>query len=206
VIGIVLTGVLAALLPDAFFSRVLGWDRGFVPMLAMMLVGVPLYLCASASTPVAAALVAKGLSPGAALVFLLTGPATNVATIALVGQMLGRQVLRVYLGSIAGVAIAAGLLLDWFAADLVRNAVFSSTQAPDGGLYAMLKIGAALLFVALVAASFRRTRFRDFAAICASTDGRSLQRSPVRLRDLARRPCSPRSRSPSSRSTRRAAC
>jgi hypothetical protein len=84
--GIALTGVLGALLPNDFFSRVLGWDRGLVPMLAMVVVGIPLYLCASASTPVATALIAKGLSPGAALVFLLTGryPA---ATIAVVSQL-----------------------------------------------------------------------------------------------------------------------
>lgn len=189
VIGIVLTGVLTALLPDAFFSRVLGWDRGLVPMLAMGLVGVPLYLCASASTPVAAALIAKGLSPGAALVFLLTGPATNVATLGLVGQMLGRQVLRVYLGTIAGVALVAGLLLDWLAADLVRSAVVASGSAPDGGLYAMAKIAAAFLFVALVAASFRRTRFRD-ARRDLREHGRALAAAfrSVRLRDLTRPP------------------
>lgn len=188
-IGIVLTGVLAALLPADFFSRVLGWDRGIVPMLGMLAVGVPLYLCASASTPVAAALVAKGLSPGAALVFLLTGPATNVATIGLVGQMLGRRVLHVYLGTIAAVAVAAGLLLDAFAADRVRSAVVSSTLAPDGGLLAMLKIAAAFLFVALLAVSFRRTRFRE-ARRDLREHGRALARVArgIRLRDLARPP------------------
>ena len=159
--GILLTGLLSALLPNDFFSRVLGWDRGLVPMLAMMLVGVPLYLCASASTPVAAGLIAKGLSPGAALVFLLTGPATNVATIALVGQMLGRRVLRVYLGTIAGVSIAAGLLLDAFAADRVRAAVVQAVTTPDGGFVALVKIAAAFVFLALAAASFHRTRFRE---------------------------------------------
>jgi HflK protein len=159
--GIVLTGLLTALLPNDFFTRVLGWDRGLVPMLAMMAVGIPIYLCASASTPVAAGLIAKGLSPGAALVFLLTGPATNLATIALVGQMLGRRVLRVYLLSIAAVSIAAGLLLDAFAADRVRAAVVQGAATPDGGAVALAKIGAAFVFLALAAASFRRTRFRD---------------------------------------------
>ena len=159
--GILLTGVLSALLPNDFFSRVLGWDRGLVPMFAMMLVGVPLYLCASASTPVAAGLIAKGLSPGAALVFLLTGPATNVATIALVGQMLGRRVLRVYLGTIAGVSIAAGLLLDTLAADRVRASVVQAVTTPDGGFVALVKIAGAFVFLALAAASFQRTRFRD---------------------------------------------
>jgi uncharacterized membrane protein YraQ (UPF0718 family)/regulator of protease activity HflC (stomatin/prohibitin superfamily) len=161
VAGIAATGVLMALLPNDFFASVLGWDRGIAPMLAMMLVSVPLYLCASASTPVAAGLIAKGLSPGAALVFLLTGPATNVATIALVGQLLGRRVLRVYLASIAGVALAAGLLLDALAADRVRAAVIAGAATPDGALLALVKVAAAFVFVALAAASFRRTRFRE---------------------------------------------
>jgi uncharacterized membrane protein YraQ (UPF0718 family)/regulator of protease activity HflC (stomatin/prohibitin superfamily) len=159
--GIVLTGLIAASLPNDFFSRVLGWDRGIVPMLGMMAIGVPLYLCASASTPVAAGLILKGLSPGAALVFLLTGPATNVATIALVGQMLGRRVLRVYLATIAGVSIAAGLLLDAFAAERVRAAVVEGVTSPDGGFVALLKIAGAFVFLALAAASFQRTRFRE---------------------------------------------
>jgi HflK protein len=189
VLGITLTGVLMALLPNDFFGRVLGWDRGILPMLAMMAVGVPLYLCASASTPVAAGLIAKGLSPGAALVFLLTGPATNVATMALVGQMLGRRVLRVYLASIAGVALAAGLLLDAFAADRVRAAVVQGAASPDGGLLALLKIAAAFVFLALAAASFRRTRFREGRRDVADQSRRIAEAlRGLALRDLARPP------------------
>lgn len=188
--GIVLTGLIAALIPNDFFTRVLGWDRGIVPMLAMMLVGIPLYLCASASTPVAAGLIAKGLSPGAALVFLLTGPATNLATITLVGQMLGRRILRVYLLSIAGVSLVAGVLLDLLAADAVRAAVVEGAATPDGGLVALLKIAAAFVFLALAAASFRRTRFREgrrdlveqgkrLAAFVRGIGLRDLRRPPV---------------------------
>ncbi len=187
--GILLTGLLSALLPNDFFSRVLGWDRGVVPMLAMMAVGVPLYLCASASTPVAAGLIAKGLSPGAALVFLLTGPATNVATIALVGQMLGRRVLRVYLGTIAVVSLAAGLLVDALAADRVRAAVVQGVTTPDGGFFALVKISAAFVFLALAAASFQRTRFREGRRDLAQQfrDMRALA-TRIRLEQLTRPP------------------
>jgi hypothetical protein len=189
IVGIALTGVLSALLPNDFFSRVLGWDRGIVPMIAMMLVGVPLYLCASASTPVAAALIAKGLSPGAAMVFLLTGPATNVATIGLVGQMLGRRVLQVYLLSIAAVSLAAGLLLDTFAFDAVRKAVILGPATADGGFLALLKIGSVFVFLALAIASFRRTRFREGRRDVAKNarDVRDLL-GRFRLRDLMRPP------------------
>ncbi len=161
VVGILLTGVLSAALPDDFFSAALGLDRGLLPMLLVILLGVPLYLCASASTPVAAALVAKGLSPGAALVFLLVGPATNAATIAVVGRLLGGRQLRIYLGSIIGVALAAGLLLDALAADAIRSATIGARGERDPQLFALLKVFAALAFVALAALSAQRTRFRE---------------------------------------------
>jgi copper chaperone CopZ len=83
-------------------------------MLLMMLVGVPVYVCATASVPIAAALVLNaGVSPGAALVFLMTGPATNAATITTVWKVMGRRTALIYLGSVAGCALAAGLALDY---------------------------------------------------------------------------------------------
>ncbi|HET9061689.1 MAG TPA: SO_0444 family Cu/Zn efflux transporter, partial [Candidatus Binatia bacterium] len=161
VIGIVLSGVLSAALPDDFFTRVIGWDSGLLPMLAMAVVGVPLYLCASASTPVAAALLAKGLSPGAALVFLLTGPASSAASIAVVGKMLGPRRLKAYLGSIAGVSIAAGLLLDLYGADAVRRTMLAASEATDSPSFAAVKTASAALFVLALGASMVRTRFHD---------------------------------------------
>ncbi len=160
-VGILLTGVLSAALPDDFFSAALGLDRGLLPMLLVIVAGVPLYLCASASTPVAAALVAKGLSPGAALVFLLVGPATNAATIAVVGRLLGARQLRIYLGSIIGVALVAGLLLDAFAADAVREATLGARSEGAPGLFGLVKVAAAFAFVALIVLSAQRTRFRE---------------------------------------------
>lgn len=76
----------------------------------MLVIGIPLYICASASTPVAAALVLKGISPGAALVFLLAGPATNAATLTVVMRYFGRQATLVYLVAIAGCSLALGWL------------------------------------------------------------------------------------------------
>jgi len=161
VIGIVLSGILSAALPDDFFTRVVGWDGGLLPMLAMALVGVPLYLCASASTPVAAALLAKGLSPGAALVFLLTGPASSAASIAVVGKMLGRRRLKAYLGSIAGVSIAAGLLLDLYGGEAVRATVRAAGEATDSPAFATVKTASAVIFLLALGASMVRTRFRE---------------------------------------------
>ncbi|MCD6581437.1 MAG: SO_0444 family Cu/Zn efflux transporter [Desulfuromusa sp.] len=106
-IGIGVAGVIATLVPDEFFIRYL--DNEFLSLLIMLGVGIPIYICASASTPVAAALVLKGLSPGAALVFLLAGPATNAATITVMSRYLGKSATLVYLISIA----LCSLLLGW---------------------------------------------------------------------------------------------
>jgi len=81
-------------------------------MLIMLAVGIPLYICATASTPIAAALILKGVSPGAALVFLLAGPATNVTSLTVLFGLLGKRATAIYLVSIAVVSVACGLALD----------------------------------------------------------------------------------------------
>jgi len=109
--GLLIAGTIAAFVPDAFFAEVLG--GGFVSMLAMMLFGIPVYVCATASVPIAAALIAKGISPGAALVFLMTGPATNAAGIAAVWKMMGRRTAIIYLATTAISALTVGILFDF---------------------------------------------------------------------------------------------
>ncbi|MHC4663622.1 MAG: SO_0444 family Cu/Zn efflux transporter [Planctomycetota bacterium] len=120
-IGLVLAALITALLPDGFFAEYLG--TGILPMLVMMIGGIPFYVCATGSVPMALALIAKGLSPGAALVFLMTGPATNVATIATIWKVMGRRTAIIYLLVVALAALGFGLLLDygfenWFPAYL----------------------------------------------------------------------------------------
>ena len=111
VIGIVAAGILTALTPEGFLERYLG---GGVPaMLIMLAMGVPVYICATASTPLAAALVLSGVSPGAALVFLLAGPATNIASLSVVAGNLGRRAVVIYVATIATAAVAMGLLTDY---------------------------------------------------------------------------------------------
>lgn len=161
VLGILLTGLLAAALPDNFFSTVLGWESGLTPMIGMVVVGIPLYLCASASTPVAAALIAKGLSPGAALVFLLVGPATNAATITVIGKLAGKRRLVIYLGSIAVVSVAAGLLLDFAVADSVGFTALAKPFVTSYGPFEIVKLLSAATLTVLLAGSLRRAGFRD---------------------------------------------
>ncbi len=161
VAGLIVTGILMALLPEDFFSASLGLDSGILPMLLMAVIGIPLYTCASMSTPIAAGLVATGLSPGAALVFLMAGPATSIASLTIVGKLLGRWSLIAYLVSIMVVAISAGLVLDWFAADQIRQATVATFETPDGPFEQIIKGLSAIIFLALFVNSLGRRSYRE---------------------------------------------
>jgi len=108
--GLLLAGLITVLIPDDIFSKYLG--AGLPAMLLMLTVGIPLYICATASTPIAAALILKGVSPGAALVFLLAGPATNLASITVLVATLGKRATAIYLASIAVCSVLFGLIVD----------------------------------------------------------------------------------------------
>ena len=108
-IGILLGGVIYLAVP----AELLEYEHAkWLSYPVMLIFGVPLYICASASTPIAAALVAKGFSPGSALVFLMTGPATNTSTIAIVVSQFGTRFATIYVGSVVVVTVAIGLLVD----------------------------------------------------------------------------------------------
>ncbi len=111
IIGLLLAALLAVAIPDDFFTQYvhLPWLNIFVVLLA----SVPLYVCATGSVPIAAVLLMKGLSPGAALVFLMAGPATNIATLTVLWRELGKKTTLVYLATIIGGAVLFGLLIDW---------------------------------------------------------------------------------------------
>lgn len=161
VAGLVVTGILLALLPEDFFSSTLGLDSGILPMLLMAVIGVPLYTCASMSTPIAAGLIATGLSPGAALVFLLAGPATSIASLSIVGKLLGRRSMAAYLVSILVVAIGAGLLLDAFAAEAIRTTTVQTFNAPDGDIEQAFKALCALIFLGMFVDSLGRKSYQE---------------------------------------------
>ncbi len=118
-VGLTLAAVVAAVVPENFIGNL-----NLPPVLQMLLVlviAVPLYVCATGSIPLAASLIAVGLDPGAAFVFLMAGPATSIATITVLNKFLGRKTLTTYLVSIISGALAGGLLItyalphEWFA-------------------------------------------------------------------------------------------
>jgi uncharacterized membrane protein YraQ (UPF0718 family) len=109
-VGILIAGVITFFFPEDLTL----WanDHPFVSMLVMLAAGIPMYVCATASTPIAAALILKGLNPGAVLVFLLAGPATNAATINLVRTIFNTRTLVIYLSMIAVTSLAMGICVD----------------------------------------------------------------------------------------------
>ena len=150
-VGVALGGLLYLAIPgDLMANEYARW----LAYPALVLVGVPLYICASASTPIAAALVAKGFSPGAALVFLMTGPATNTGTIAIVVSQFGARFASVYVGSVVAVTVVLGIAID----ALLLLAGWSLTvnlDASDSAAIATLQWAGALGLVALIAWRFR---------------------------------------------------
>jgi uncharacterized membrane protein YraQ (UPF0718 family) len=113
VIGLGFAALIKTFVPAEFLVQ---WGHGWLAFVVMALVGVPMYICATASTPIAAGLLFSGVSPGATLVFMLVGPATNIATMALVKNELGRRTLVIYLASVVGVGFVFGYLTNYLAA------------------------------------------------------------------------------------------
>ncbi len=111
VVGLVLAAIISALIPDDFFN-VLNLSP-ILQMLLILVVSIPLYICATGTIPLAAVLLLKGISPGAAFVLLMAGPATNAATITMIGKVLGKRSLFAYLGTIIAGALSFGLLIDY---------------------------------------------------------------------------------------------
>ncbi|QYK12527.1 SO_0444 family Cu/Zn efflux transporter [Shewanella rhizosphaerae] len=112
-IGLFFAALVQTYVPGDFMAK---WGDGILAMLVMVLISVPMYICATASTPIAAGLLLAGVSPGAVLVFMLAGPATNIATLGVVTKELGKRALYGYLGGVLGVALVAGVLVNYLVA------------------------------------------------------------------------------------------
>jgi len=151
-IGIIVAGIISYFIPQTIIENYLG--SGWQAMFLMLIVGMPLYICATASTPIAAALIAKGMSPGVALVFLLVGPATNIAGILSVGKFLGRRSLFIYLFSISVCAILLGLLLNHIY--LISGINIQATFGKAGEVLPhSLKVISAIVLIVLMIYSIR---------------------------------------------------
>ncbi|QDU69229.1 SO_0444 family Cu/Zn efflux transporter [Engelhardtia mirabilis] len=153
VLGVVASGVLGALIPAEFFADPL--LRGPLGYLVMLAIGLPIYVCASASTPVAAMMIAKGLSPGAALVFLLASPATNLGSLLVVRQLLGSRPLLVHLAVLSIVTLLFGAGLDLLFGQLGISIVPQIATAEHLLPHSVHMVAAPILALLLVAAAWR---------------------------------------------------
>ena len=122
VIGLLVAALIQVAIPDEFFLHF--GSQPLLQMLVILVVAVPMYICSTGSIPVAAALIMKGLSPGAALVMLMAGPAVNLASILVVRKAMGRRFTWIYLLVIVGFSILFGLLI---------NAIGMDTSAMTSG-------------------------------------------------------------------------
>ncbi|MCG8564390.1 MAG: permease [Desulfobacterales bacterium] len=147
VIGVLIAGAITFLFPEDL-SR-LSNEHPIISMLIMLGAGIPMYVCATSSTPIAAALILKGLNPGAALVFLLAGPATNAATMNIVRNLFNTRALVIYLTMIAVCSLGMGILADWIYAQAGIQAQAIVGQAGEI-IPLWLQYGSAALLTALI--------------------------------------------------------
>lgn len=146
-VGIALGGVLFLVIPsDLMASEYARW----LAYPVMVLIGVPLYICASASTPIAAALVLKGVSPGAALVFLMTGPATNTGTIAIIVSQFGVRFASIYVGGVIAVTVVLGIIVDLIMFGLGWNVAVNLGASESPTILALQWAGAISLAALIV--------------------------------------------------------
>lgn len=150
--GTLLGGAISAFIPADFFSRYIFFPFDFVIALA---VGIPLYVCATGSIPIAVSLIAKGFSPGAALVFLIAGPATNTITIYFVRQKLGKKSLYAYLLGISITALSLGFIFNYLWRILGNNKslITGAGEMLPGWIQALCGV---LLFVLTAYSMLRR--------------------------------------------------
>lgn len=124
-VGLIVAGLITVAVPDSFFA--VFKDNTLLSMLLVLGISIPMYLCATGSIPIAVALMMKGLTPGAALMLLMAGPACNVASILVISKVLGKRTLVLYLAAIISGAVSAGFFIDyllpreWFTAHLTMN-------------------------------------------------------------------------------------
>ena len=144
-IGLALAAAIKTWVPTDFLTQ---WGDGLVAMLVMAFIGIPMYICATASTPLAVGFLAAGLSPGAILVFLMAGPATNISTMGMIKQEMGLKTLALYLFSVVSASIAFGYLLNYLVSAMSLQGLIQTQSAlheHGGGVQVAYALSAIIL-------------------------------------------------------------
>ncbi len=157
VFGLAVAATAVVLIPDGFFDNAWGLVGSY---LLMAVIGIPMYVCATASTPIAAGLLVAGMSPGAALVFLLAGPATNIGTLGILRKHFGNRLIALYLATVIACALVAGIVLDllWRAFDWSLPSAATAGHAMEAdwpGIVSLIALAAVTIH-----AYWRRQRAR----------------------------------------------
>ena len=146
--GLVIAAVISVSIPDDFFSKYINDISG---LFVALFIGIPIYVCATASVPVGISLIAAGFSPGAAFVFLMSGPATNIASISTLWKVLGKRATAIYIIAISVSSLLFGVLLDISFGEQIKDHVSRLTNTMhdhSGGMLGQF-FGLALLFISL---------------------------------------------------------
>lgn len=168
IIGLIIAGMITTLVPDTWFS--VFKDNSPLSILLVLAISVPMYICATGSIPIAVALMMKGLTPGAALVLLMAGPACNVASMLVIRKILGNRAQWAYLAAIVSGAIVFGLVIDyllpreWFVSDLVMQA-HCCHATPE-----LFEMGCAVLLLSLLILPMLRGQQQQESEKCACED------------------------------------
>ena len=165
-IGLALAGLITTVLPQDLISG--SFSTGPLAFLLATIISLPLYICATASIPMAYALMAAGLSPGAALIFLITGPATNTTTFVTMWQMIGRRATLIYLASL--------LVISWIAGWLFNTCISAEPLAHGAHNHAIKELllwqhlsGCALILILLISL-YASNRSKQANQSCCSTN------------------------------------
>ncbi|GFD90765.1 hypothetical protein KUL152_29910 [Tenacibaculum sp. KUL152] len=165
-IGLGLAAAIKTWVPTDFLTQ---WGDGLLAMVVMAVIGIPMYICATASTPLAVGFLAAGLSPGAVLVFLMAGPATNVSTMGMIKQEMGSRTLMLYLFSVMSASIGFGYGLNYMVnAFSLSHLINTQSHLHEHGrnvqaLYAVCAIVLAALMARLGWKKWRQAREQKHA-------------------------------------------
>ena len=155
-VGILMGALIDYYVPvDLFLSL-----NGTMAKILILFVGIPMYVCASATTPIAAALVAKGLSPGAALIFLLVGPATNISNILVLQKYIGKKGVALNIFSIALVSLGASYGVDFLYGFFSWPVDFKISHQ-HGHVFSSFEYAAAIVFILLLIFSLTKINFKE---------------------------------------------
>ncbi len=152
-LGMLIATIISTFVPTDFFVS-LGLDSGVLAMIAMIIIGLPMYICSTASIPIAISLVGKGLSFGASFVFLFTGPVTNIASILVLSKALGKKITTLYIVSVSACSVAFGLLLDFLIEKFDWQLLFTAASDSHSEHANIFSYIVAVVFLALIIKSF----------------------------------------------------